>query len=53
MLGVFEKESVLRNHLKTLSNQNILPSLTAKKMEVLFMEEAYIKDELNLMYDLS
>jgi len=46
-LGTFLSESAIRNKLKEMTNKNILQKLITQKIEVLFLEEEYIHDEIN------
>lgn len=47
VLGIFLKEYTIRNKLKKMSNHRILQKLIARKIEVLFMEDEFIYDEIN------
>lgn len=47
VLGIFLKEYTIRNKLKKMSNQNILQKLLSRKIEVLFMEDEFIHEEIN------
>ena len=37
----------MRNKLKVMNNRKILPALNARKLEVLFLEDEFIHDEIN------
>lgn len=46
-MGIYLKESTIRNKLKEMSNNDILQKITLQKIEVLFFEDEYIHNELN------
>ncbi len=48
MLGPYLKESDIRLELKKLNNRNIIRELFERKMEVLFLEDMLIENELQL-----
>lgn len=47
MLGIYEKESTIRNKLKEMNNRTILKRICFEKIEVLFVEDEYLQNELN------
>jgi hypothetical protein len=53
VLGIYLKESMIRNKLKEMSNNGILQKITLQKIEVLFFEDEYIHNELNEAYNMT
>ncbi len=48
VLGPYLKESDIRLELKKVNNRNIIRELFERKMEVLFLEDMLIENELQL-----
>jgi hypothetical protein len=53
VLSIYLKESTIRNKLKEMHNRNILHRISFEKIEVLFVEDEYLHDELNALEDMN